>query len=121
VDGIAVTQPEPARYAVTWSEGPALAGSDGLLVEISNGKGSWLLLAPPDAEGLTTPTLPESMAGRGPLATPSEAAAVVTFVEADYIPDYRALCREHGPAVLVTPFGRDDVRVRHSSGRALLP
>jgi len=121
VDGVAVTRPEPARYAVTWSEDQALAASDGLLVEISNGEGSWLLLSPPGAEGVTTPALPETMAGRGPLATPSAAAAVVTFVEADYIPDYRALRADHGPAVLVTPFGRDDVRVRHSSGRALLP
>jgi hypothetical protein len=74
------------------------------------------VLAPPAATGAALPALPPALAGRAPAAGAAINRALVTVVEADYVADYRALRQHHGPLLLATPFGRDDVSLRYSTG-----
>ncbi len=118
VKGVKVAKEAGVGYVVGWEADEALAAADGVLVSLACGGAIWTVLAPADAGGLALPLPPASLEGPGFGECASAATAEVTFVDADFIPDFGTLKREWGPRVMSTPFGRDDVHFRHSSGSA---
>ncbi|MBI5534971.1 MAG: hypothetical protein HY898_19745 [Deltaproteobacteria bacterium] len=121
VQGVAADTATPARPKMTWGQDAALSAADGVLVEAqwaqSGASRRWVGLAAANhPEGLTFPKLPDALAQSGPDASSTFGRFIVTFVEADFLEDYRALRLDYGPAVLETPLPKGPLAVRFTTG-----
>ena len=90
----------PARPTMSWVSAGSLASAKGVVAQVAwsdttdaglSVLGSWVVVMPSSAAMASTPALPGSFAPWLPTSTSTFAQAIITAVDADFLPDYAHL------------------------------
>ncbi len=95
----------PARPTMSWVSAGSLVSAKGVLAQVAwsdttdaglSVLGSWVVVMPSSAAMASTPALPGAFAPWLPTSTSTFAQAIITAVDADFLPDYAHLRAQAG-------------------------